>query len=219
MGLLLFYFLIGKVFAIITGLYFFRSLTRAYRLTLLLTLVATIVEVVGYYLHAQLRQNNVWLFNYYMIFEVWMLGLASLYLVKNKTVQISFVALLLLDTAVWIHTIATNPITVFASFPMVCGCIALTVIYLVVLLSNSLFSQNKILNQPIFWLCIANILYFSCDIPVMGLHNFLYKTSPSIANKLSIINTVLDIVRYPLVGVSFLMLGRQKSPKQVPITT
>ncbi len=83
--------------------------------------------------------------------------------------------------------------------------------YIVVLFSNSLFSTKNIFSQPVFWLCFSTILFFGCDIPFMGLHNYLFDKNPKLGDQLVNINNILDIIRYPLVGISFILLGRQHS--------
>jgi hypothetical protein len=45
----------------------------------------------------------------------------------------------------------------------------------------------------------------------MGMHNYLSEKMPRLGTKLAVINSALDIVRYPLTGISFILLGRRKN--------
>ena len=190
----------------------FRSyLPRPYKLVLYLIAVAFFCESYGYYIHHILQKQNAWLFNLYMLTEVLLMGGAAIYLVNKKNVRLLFLLLLGINTSIWGYAIFVNSIYSFANFSMVCGCILLASIYLSVFFANSLFKQANIIKQPIFWLCLSTILYFGCDIPYMGLHNYLTKHAPSIAWQLDYINIILDIIRYPLIAISFLLLGRQKN--------
>ena len=203
-------FFIGKFFALFIGTYKFKYLPLPYKLILLLIVIGSFCEFYGYYIFKYAHKPNAWLFNLYMIVEVWLLGIAAIYLTSNKTIKNIFLSLLILNSIAWITIITTNSIYVFANVSMVCGCSIITVMYIVILYSNGLFSGEKILNQPIFWLCISTILYFGCDIPYMGLHNYITKHLPGMAKQFDYINATLDIIRYPLVAISFILLGRRK---------
>lgn len=204
---------IGKIFALIVGLYYLTQLTRSYKLVLLLLPVAIFCETYGLYIAVHHR-DNAWLFNFYLIIEVWLMGLAALFFVRNKNVQGIFLLLLIIETLIWTVNLYVNTIYQFANYSMISGCILLTIMYIAVLLNNSIFSNKSILKQPVFWLSASSILYFACDIPYMGMHNFLSKyLQPSAAVKLQLINSILDIIRYPMIGISFILLGRQKQPE------
>ena len=206
----LLYFLIGKLFTVVVGAYYYKYLTRPYRIVFYLTGIALLVELYGYYLNAILKVQNAWLFNLYMPVEVWMLGVAGLFLVSNKNLRKIFLLAMALNTGIWMFNIIITSINVFANIAMIAGCILLTVIYTIVMLNDSLFSNKDILKQPVFWLSASTILYFGCDIPYMGLHNFLSTAMPSSGSKLDYINSVLDVIRYPVSAISFILLGRQR---------
>ena len=145
-----------------------------------------------------------------MIIEVWLLGLAAIYLVRKDIVKKVFFILLIINTIVWACVVVNNSIYSFATISMVCGCCLVTLMYISVLFNNSLFNGGSIIKQPVFWLSLSTILYFGCDIPFMGLHNYLVEHMLRLATQLTNINTVLDIIRYPLVAISFILLGRRK---------
>ena len=144
-----------------------------------------------------------------MIIEIWLLGVAAIKLMYLKAKRLFFLVLIVY-TAFWAINIAMSSVYVFASMTFISGLAILTAMYLIVLFNNSVFKSNSMLQQPVFWLSISTILYCSCDIPYFGLHNYLIANSPAIAHKLININTVLDVIRYPLVAISFILLGRQK---------
>ena len=207
---LLFYFLAGKLFALIVGGYYFKCLTRPYRLVLYLIGIAAISESYGYYIMKHLHEHNIWLFNFYLVAEAWLMGMAAVQLLIVPWLKKVFLMLLVIGSIIWVLNVVRNSIYVFASLSMVYGLILLTVMYLAVLFTNSVFKNKNILVQPVFWLAISTILYCACDIPYMALHNYLITNAPVLSAKLISINDVLDIVRYPLVAISFILLGRQK---------
>ena len=180
----LFSFFIGKFFSLIIGGYNFKCLSLPYRLVLLLIAIGSFCEFYGYYIFKHLHKSNQWLFNIYIIIEVWLLGMSAIYLINNHKIKKSFFLLLIINTIVWIFTIASNSIYLFATISMVCGSSIITLMYIIVLYSNSLFTGEKIIKQPVFWLCISTILYFGCDIPYMGLYNYITKHLPNLGKQL-----------------------------------
>jgi len=42
----------------------------------------------------------------------------------------------------------------------------------------------------------------------MGLVNFLTEKMPKMGGQLGKFNDILDVVRYPLIGISFILLGK-----------
>lgn len=215
---LFYYFLFGKIFALIAGIYYFRFLSRPYKLVFLLVAIATFCESYGYYLNRVLHKaNNLWVFNLYMIVEAWLMGVCAIYLVGNRKLKFLFILLLIIDTCIWFINIKLNSLDSFATLSMVCGSIVFTLMYLIILINGCIFNVKGLMLQPLFWLCISTILYFCCDIPYMGMRNYLHKEMPVLSKQLSFINTILDIVRYPLYGISFILLGRKK-PVELKVT-
>ncbi|MES2703439.1 MAG: hypothetical protein V4649_12420 [Bacteroidota bacterium] len=203
------YMEISKFPVVFAGLYYFRQLPKPYKIVLYLLIIAIGCEIYGYYIGAIQKQSNAWLFNFYMPVEVWALGLAAIDLVPKKKAQLLFYVLLFTNTIIWIVDMY-NDVYQFANFSMVCGSVLLTVLYMGVLVNNSLFTQKNIRKQPVFWLSISTILYFGCVVPYMGMHNYLSKEYYKVAVELAYINIILNFVRYPLVAISFILLGRQK---------
>ncbi len=145
-----------------------------------------------------------------MLFEVYSLGIAAIWLITNRKLKLLYSVLLVIDTIYWIINIKLATLYLFASSAMIFGCIILSFMYIVILFREELFFSINIFSQPIFWLSISTILYFAGVIPIMGLHNFLTEKMPNVGANLEYINLVLDIIRYPLVGISFVLLGRNK---------
>jgi hypothetical protein len=210
------YLLITKLFPVFIGLWFFKHLPFPYRIVLVLVVVAALTESVGFYISHYLRKHNVWLFDYYMVCEVWLMGTAAIFLITNKKARKLFVFLMILNTIFWFVIVNIQSIYVFASSAFICGLAILTFMYIVVLFQNSLFKRGNIIAQPVFWLCFSTILCCGCDIPVMGLYNFLTEKADETSRHLTNINFVLDLIRYPLIGISFFLMGRMKPMELKP---
>ena len=213
-----FYVIFGKIIAIIVGALYWRYLSRPYRIVLLLVVLALIFETIGYYLGHFKQQQNVWLFNLYMPLEPLLLGVASLEFIKMKKYKPIVYGLLLLNFIVWLLEILHNSIYNFASFSMICGCFLLTGLYIGVLLNNTIYGKRALVSEPSFWLCLSVILYFGCDIPYMGMFKY-WGVHKLALIRLANINSLLDLIRYPLVAISFFILGYQQRLEEIKNTS
>ena len=203
--------IIGKILAIAVGLYYFRCLPWPYRLLLLTIVLAALAESFGRYIAVHMHQHNSWMFNFYLIIDFTLNGIIAIAVTKGSTARRFFPVLMATYYIGWVAEIAINSLYVLANYTIVFGAVLLTVMYVFVLFNNSIFSGKNILGQPIFWLAMATILYCAPGIPYWGLHNYLINNAPKLSHQLNIINTVLDILRYPLAAISFILLGRQKT--------
>ena len=205
-------FLLGKLFAIITGGYNYKRMSIPYRITFFVVILAIFCEVYGYYISMPLpHKSNVWLFNWYIMIEAIMVGIAAVFLVNNKRMKLFFSFLIVVNFIYWVVIMYTQNKPLLVSTSIISGCIMLSFMYIVILSNNSFITKN-IATQPVFWLCISTIIFFGCDIPCMGLYNYTYETmTKSLAHKLATIHTILDIIRYPLLGVSFLLFRERKT--------
>jgi hypothetical protein len=210
-----FVFAPGKLFAISAGVYYFKYLSKAYRLVLFLIAIALSCEFYGYYLSYHLKQHNAWLFNIYMLIEVWMMVGAALYLINNGKIRLVFFSALIINSVFWLGTITAKTIYTFANMPMITGCLLMASVYLFLLINHGIFNRRGILSEPIFWLAISIILYAVCVIPFMAMHDYLTKHMSTVNVRLHLIISILDIVRYPLAGISFVVFGKMRKKLQI----
>jgi hypothetical protein len=212
-----YYIIAAYAISISVGAIYFRSLPQPYRLVFFLTVLAAITEVCGHYISHTLGKPNLWLFNFYIIVETWVLGLVAISFIRDKLLRQIFFALLVIFSGVWLFFVIKNSIYAFANIPLVLGAIMMVVMYVTALVTNMLFTDKQIYKQPLFWLCLSVMLYFGCVVPVVALFNYLVEKMPVLGRKLGMIIIVLTIVRYPLVAVSYLLLGREKAGALKPV--
>jgi hypothetical protein len=194
--------------AFVIGIATFRRLPIAYKFVVVQLGFAMICEVGGYCVGMIGGHANAWIFNIYMLVEQWVLTIAAMLMVDKGWRRQTMAALLLVGTTVWIADIRTNSIVIFANFSMVTCSIVLTICYLIVLFAKDIMTSVHILRNPDFWLCVAILVYFSADIPFMGLRNYLFSSYPKVADELVNINRLLVKIRYPMTAVSFLLQAR-----------
>ena len=154
----------GKVLALVIGLMFFRQLTPPFRLAMLQVFLGMMAEVTGRYIVVRYHAHNLWLFNYYWLAELWVVGLAGILLLKNVRLRAAFTLLLLIPSLIWLVLIYRNGIDVHPSPALTAIATALVVIFITVLLQLS-FNTEKLAIQPVFWLCLSVLLFFGGYLP------------------------------------------------------
>ena len=208
----LFFLVLPKIVAILLGIAFFRLLPRLYVLLLFQSVLALICESYGYYLGDILHQNNVWIFYYYTLIECWLIGIVGYQLLKKNSLQKVAIMLLFICTIIWLYDLMSLGIKIMSNRFLVSYGIVTVLIYIGVL-STRAFETSSLLKNPIFWISVSFILYFGCTIPYFGLWNYLIDNSMRLANSLFNILLVLNIIRYPLIGLSFYLYGKQYKEK------
>src|SRR5687768_11642210 len=152
--LFLLFTIIGKIIALITGVYYLNFLSKSYKLVLLHVLIVMACEIAGHYLSFG-GENNSWVFNIFWILpELLFMGYAGILLVDNYLFKRVVLTLILIGVVIWCASIYLNGLNNFANFYFLYACLLLIVVYLNVLLKN-VFSSNNILIQPDFWLSIS----------------------------------------------------------------
>lgn len=197
-----------KILALAIGGMFFRHLALPYRLVMLQVFLGLLAEVTGWYIAAVYREHNLWLFNWYWLSELWVVGTAGILLLKNRVLQKGFLGLLLIPTILWIYFISINGIDMHPAPALTAIGTTLVVIFIAVLFHAS-FSSQSLSSQPVFWLALSVLIFFGGIVPYYSMFNYLYKTNPALLGKLFVITEVLNHVRYPMVAIGLFLAGRQ----------
>jgi len=207
---------ISIVIAAVYGIRIWKNSTIFWRITILNVFLATITEVIGY-IYKQKHSNDVIPFNIYILIAMWLLVSAALLLINKKTASIITLIFSLINTYVWFYFINNNGINVFANWALVCSSVLIAAIYFITFIQ--LFSNNtlQISKQPVFWLCVAIIIYYCANIPIFSMLNYLNEKNLALATKLYLINIVLGMVYYSLMSYSFYVY--HKSAKAIKITS
>lgn len=207
--------LFTKTIALFLGIRLWRILPTAYRLVFLVTLISLVLEIVGKYIATVLHQDNVWVFNIYALVQTIMLGIAGL-LYADKTLSRKIIfALLVVLTCFWVMYAINQNIDKLFNWFFVSSAIAMVITYIIVLLDNSLFKQQRIFTQPLFLISISYIIYFGSTIPLFGVMNVLVETDMHVASALFKINQVANIICYALIAIAFYLYGKQAKREHV----
>jgi hypothetical protein len=199
----------GKVLAFLFGLLLLKRLPLAYKFIWIQILIAIACEAYGYYLGILHHKRNVWLFNYYwLIGELWILGSAGILLNGKKIFRNIGIMLVAISTVIWVANMISNGIQSYEPWVILTIYSSLIYIYLVLLLNNVLFNKTALLNNPHFWVCISSLLFFCCNIPYLGMYNYLHDNSPQLLKNLFSITLALNFIRYPLLIIAFYFIWK-----------
>lgn len=197
-----------KLIALIIGAYYLRYFSFAYKLFLAHVFAALFTEVLGLYFNT-IKYNNALLFNVFNLVEVWLLTLAASSLITTMKIKSLVYIFLFLITTFWVYNVIYLSNAQYFNWHLVTYSVFFIVIYIIVLLDNSLFRQKYLLKQPLFLMCISIILYCGASIPLFGTLNYMIKSDVKTAEKLFYISHVINVLRYTLVAIAFYLYGSQ----------
>lgn len=72
------------------------------------------------------------------------------------------------------------------------------------------FEPQKVWQVPEFWVCTGILFFYAGTFFQMGLHSYLIRSNRELANRLYVINHLLNILLYGLITVGFLCKASQK---------
>lgn len=177
-------------------------------------LVSLLVEYRAIYLGAHFQHNHV-IYNAYMVLEFILIN-AMLMRSGTGTAMPRWSAVLgavaYLVGLLWsIHAGWTEP-HLWTNALIIGGSI-LGVHAAFVLFTMARDGQQRLLEEPYFWIVLAVMVYFLCFIPVFGLYNYLSARSEELAMRVYAINDLLFLLRYGLTLAGLILLARSSLKK------
>lgn len=194
--------------ASLIGLYYWKSLSSAYRFVLSQTICAFTFESIGTYLTFVAHIPNAFIYNIYLLLELLFLSVGGAHFISRLYRKYVYAGLGVV-TVFWIFNVIVGSFFELFNWLFVGSSILLVVLYSIVLFQQVVFKKIKIKLQPVFYLCLSVIFYFTSVVPLFGLINYLMKSNMLYANKLYYINLSLAVLRYALVAIAFYLYGSQ----------
>lgn len=166
-------------------------------------LLTVVVEIIGSRLHD--RQTNIWLYNFFIIFEF----VFYLYVLKNFVYSLKAKKIIL-------YSIVAYPIIAlvniffgqnyeFNSITFALGC--LLVVSACIYYFFELFRRPQsvnLLREHAFWITSGLLFFHSCTFAHFSLLNFLFKGSPAILQNLNHVLKIILFLFYLLFTIAFL---------------
>lgn len=209
--------LISKVFAIIIAILYFNRFSKPYKLVFIQIVVAVIVESLGFYIGNIRHHHNIWLFNIYELLDFWLMTIVAKYFLNGKMYAQAIYILLFIATALWIFNCWYSGIDVVLTWYTVYDRVALLLIYLLVLFNSAIFKFDKLIDQPLFWLCFGSIIFYGVGLPTFALLNYMNANNEKLAESLFNIIKSINFLRYLFVGYSFYLIGKQSKYENIMV--
>lgn len=195
-----------------------KRLDLLFRILLVLITLGMSADIFGnIYLH--FHQNNIAIFNFYIFFELWLIGSIAIQLfnlpVHRRLIILGLILCSVIDgVCIWRMGLNT-----FANWGYLCACILFTSVFLMAFIR--LYSSNQVTQltiQPKFWVCLSMVVYYGCNIPMFGILNYAIAHRPAIADKIYEINDYLNVIHYLFIAIAFIYQakGHPKSTQLIP---
>jgi hypothetical protein len=153
--------------------------------------------------------------NVYFPYEITLVYLISLQILSGKIARLSTGIGYAIFIAIWLATMIRNGFFVVPTTTILFGSIFGTIIFLGTLIQ--MIGTANITRQPLFWISVAMLVFYSCNIPYFGMVNYLATKDSGILKQLMQILFATNYIRYSLTIVSFLLLKKQNQFKPAPL--
>ena len=206
---------IGLLLAIFLGLYSYRRLGVFHKILFFQTIAAIVSYGCAYFVASYQKYqgddvNNQWVFNLYIILELFILTFAATKILtgpKNK-VYISIGMGVTLLT--FLYQMSSAGFYEFANITAITEGIFIVIVCLLVIINSWLYQTKEISRSEVF--SIAGLaLYFAGYIPFIGtMHNLLVQDE-QMTSRLYEIMPILSNIRYLLLAVAFWLINSRST--------
>ncbi|MGQ3012081.1 MAG: hypothetical protein ACT6QS_00090 [Flavobacteriales bacterium] len=200
----------------LSGLFAYRRMDRFFRIVYIQGLVWIAFYLLLFFLgrygskDGQPFQNQ-WLLNIHILLECSLLMLASLSRLEALWQKILAPALFLIFLCIYLLQGITGGFSSYLNYADVSACIALTLLYSMVLYTLlHRRRQHPGETLPGLLLCSGILLYFAGSVPYIALLHYMEKYSPGYnALLFDVISNGLAFIRYMLCALAFWQLCRR----------
>ena len=201
----------STLMAFLFGTYTFKYLDDSFKLIFGSVICGLIVESLGGYMSIK-GFNNSWLFNIYILVSTTLITAAGVIYLTIKIAKPIIISILVIWIVFWIIHLINSPIAHFANKAFLSGSVILVSLFILVLINLINTNRQITHNLPIYLLCIAVLLYYACNMPTIGLLDYLLEHYRLLAKNLYIINSSLSIAYYAILSYAFYLYIPKKSP-------
>ena len=208
--------LITEYCAFLVGILTIRRHNPVFRLfffDLMLGLANETTGLILYYVFS--IKNNLWAYDIYVLVETMLVGFACYKLIDNKLLKKTIPWVLGGFTGLLIVHVLLKGVNQPPIMSLMVSNIILTCLFLYVMIQ--LINTRAIGREPLFWISIGLIIYYGCSIPYWGVFSYLLKNDLPLLQKLLMLFWVIDILRYGLTTLSFLLLPKKTKTEILPI--
>jgi hypothetical protein len=169
-----------------------------------------------YWLYGILHRPNLQAYNFVFLVEPMVYALYFLQIIRQSTVRKLIIGFLCLFPLFWFFTVYfIFQFTEWNSYVLVVGGF-FTVLWSVAYLYEIITFEThiRLQNHSEFWVSVGLLIFYVCNIPLMGMYNFILTHFPKISYSIIPINLSANIIMYSLFTYAFickLMTNTEKS--------
>lgn len=188
------------VFALISGLVYYKRLETGFLLILFQVVLGLTIESWGLATRYSGGNNNAE-YNIYILVLFPVLILSAQKILGGIIKYHYFTMLVGGYLCLWVFFLIKNKVNNFQNYTYVVGSFMVVVLFLLIILAN--FPKKNFIKTPLFLLSCTMIFFYSCVSPSVSLLGYLFK-SKSLTQVLYKINLLpASTIYYILIGVSF----------------
>lgn len=170
--------------------------------------ITLINEIIAKYflssLHLQSRNT---VYNIFMLIEFWAFGFYYYYIIKNKALKQLIIIFLVVFPIFWCITIfyLFDGLNYWNSYLILVG-FSFTVICSAAY-CYQLFTSVELIdfrNQSEFWIAIGLLIFYACNLPYLGMYNFLATNYSELAQQLKKVLQTTNCLMYSLFIYAYL---------------
>ena len=166
-----------------------------------------LTEICANYLLKWLHlESNYPIYNVYILIQNCFYAVYFVFIISSSTSKKVIIFFLILFSAFWIATtFFILDANAWNSYATMFGDIF--IVYFSVVYLYELFVSEKLVKlhiSPEFWIAIASVIYFSSDLPLTGMLNYMAKNYPAQTLILYNILQLLNIIMYSIFIYAFL---------------
>ena len=211
--LLILYFIV-ILMSIITGAAKFTTLSAPVKILTILLFTTLISESIAEYLSYK-AHNNCSVYHFYVIISFWLYALIYFYLLKLMKLKLIFYMIAILFTIFCvINSLLFQRLDSFPSINFTFNNVLLVIfslVYFKSIIDRDPFQTIK--KNSAFWFNTSVLIYFSIQLLIWGIMNYLAKTGKDFM-PLIIFGLIISILYYAALGISiFLDRGINASEK------
>lgn len=203
------------LFCCVLGYRNYAFLDRAWKIIVLQLSLDLVAELLGLVLR-QLKYTTSPVYNFYLPAELILLAVTANMFLKSVHWKRATFFFLALFFGVWLYDLWEHSLLFFTSRAYATEGIIICCLYLGLLLQlQRQDGYSSLLQHPLFWFCVAHLVYFGCVIPYFSLMDYLQANKPQLWHHLYIINPIMGVMRYLLVLLSFILIESKNRKKSV----
>lgn len=171
-------------------------------------LISLSVDLIGHFLK-QPQHPNYFVFNIFLLFDLWIFGIAAASLLKRRKRMYNVLFLLFgMGTIYCVYNFLFLQKEQFNTYSFLVESLILVFLYLVAFIDQYTISIGPIYRQPFFWICIGNIVFYASNIPFFAFFHYLVEYHQEAARSLYLITKISSLVRSMLFLIAFLFFTK-----------